>query len=208
MGTITRGTKAGGGTNFNTAQTIDPAEDNVDLNIAYTEINGNLDNDNVKAAAAIVTSKIAFDGCRVTNSGNISLLNATTTLMTFDTETFDTGTYHSTGLNTGRLVAPTTGKYVISGCVSFAAEGTPTDNIRLLSIRLNAAGSGAGGTLIGNQEIGSPTLATTYDVSLMIVHALTAADYVELFAYQNSGETINANLATAPSHFSIARLGA
>ena len=110
MGTIARGTKAGGGTNFNSGQTIDPAENNTDHNTMYTEFNGNIENVNVKAAAAIASSKIAFDGVRVTNSGVISLLTGVTTLMTFDTETdigtYDTGTYHSTSSNTGRLIAP------------------------------------------------------------------------------------------------------
>ena len=36
MGTIARGSKAGGGTNFNSGQTIDPAEVNTDFNTAYT----------------------------------------------------------------------------------------------------------------------------------------------------------------------------
>lgn len=50
MGTITRGTKAGGGTNLNSGQTADPAEVNTDFNTAYTEINGNLDEANIKTA--------------------------------------------------------------------------------------------------------------------------------------------------------------
>lgn len=50
MGTIARGAKAGGGTNFNAGQTIASNEVNTDLNTLYTEVNGNLDDDNIKTA--------------------------------------------------------------------------------------------------------------------------------------------------------------
>jgi len=48
MGTIARGSKAGGGTNLNSGQTADPAEVNTDFNTVYTEINGELDDANIK----------------------------------------------------------------------------------------------------------------------------------------------------------------
>lgn len=208
MGTITRGAKAGGGTGFNAGQTGDPAEVNTDINTLYTEINGNLDNDNIDAAAAIVTSKLAFSGARVTNSGTISLLTATWTLMTFDTESYDTDAYHSTVSNTGRLTAPTTGKYLVTGSVGFNSEASGLDCLKLVAVRLNAAGSSLGGTLVGGQYVGSPANTSVYNVSISIVLALTATDYVELFAYQSSGETINALLSSAPSAFAISRLGA
>ena len=208
MGTITRGTKAGGGTGFNSGQTIDPAENNTDFNTAYTEINGNLDNDNIKAAAAIVSSKITFDGARVTNSGTISLLDNTATLMTWDTETFDISAYHSTASNTGRLIAPTTGKYLVSGVIVFSGEASAIDSSREIAFRLNAAGSGSGGTLIGHQVFGVPTLTRTFALELSVMFQFTATDYVECFVAQVSGETLNANLTTTPSHFAITRLGA
>jgi hypothetical protein len=208
MGTITRGAKAGGGTDLNSGQTADPAEVNTDFNTIVTEINGNLENVNVKAAAGIVTSKITASCARVTNSGDIGLTTGTVTLMTFDTETFDTDAYHSTGSNTGRLTAPSTGKYLISANVRFMIEATPAANTRSLRIRLNSAGSGAGGTLIGQSDVNNSTTNDETCLTLSIIVSLTAADYVELFATQNSGETYDAELSAAPSHFAIARLGA
>lgn len=209
MGTITRGAKVGGGTDFNTGQTASSTEMDVDLDTAYTEVNGNLENVNFDAAAAIVSSKVLVDGTRVTNSASISLLTGTVTLMTWDIETYDTGTYHSTGSNTGRLVAPTTGKYLISGEVIFDSdEVSAADSQRVIQIRLNAAGSGAGGTLIGQQTIGSPTLNQSYVVHTSTVYLMAATDYVELFAFQDSGETLDARLDLDPCHFSLTLLGA
>ena len=42
MATIARTAKAGGGTNFNSGQTIDPDEVNTDFNTIVTEVNGNV----------------------------------------------------------------------------------------------------------------------------------------------------------------------
>lgn len=60
MGTITRGAKAGGGTNFNSGQTIDPAEPNTDLNTIVTEINGLLDDANVETGTLPGAKSLRF----------------------------------------------------------------------------------------------------------------------------------------------------
>ena len=46
-GTVTRGTKAGGGTDFQDGQTIEASEVNTDFNTLYNLVNGNIDGDNV-----------------------------------------------------------------------------------------------------------------------------------------------------------------
>lgn len=60
MGQIVRGTKAVGGVQFQdgAGKKVLAAEVNVDFDTAYTEINGLLDNTNVKANAAIAASKL------------------------------------------------------------------------------------------------------------------------------------------------------
>lgn len=54
MGLITRQYTYTGG------NTIDPSENNANENTLYNEVNGNLDNNNIKASAGIVESKLAF----------------------------------------------------------------------------------------------------------------------------------------------------
>jgi hypothetical protein len=54
MGNVTRQYEYAAG------ETINPDENNANENALYTLVNGNLDNDNVKASAAISESKIAF----------------------------------------------------------------------------------------------------------------------------------------------------
>lgn len=61
MAVIIRGTKtsAGGGTAFTTGSVIQADEVNTDFDTAYSEINGNLDNDNLDAAADVALTKLA-----------------------------------------------------------------------------------------------------------------------------------------------------
>jgi len=59
MGTIARGTKSATGTvNFGASTSAKSSEVNTDLNTIVTAINGNLDNDNIKASAGIVATKL------------------------------------------------------------------------------------------------------------------------------------------------------
>lgn len=60
MGTIARTAKSGGGTNFNSGQTIDPAEVNTDFNTAYTELNGLLDDGNIETATIPGAKSLRF----------------------------------------------------------------------------------------------------------------------------------------------------
>src|SRR3990167_6272939 len=60
MATIARATKAGGGTGYNTGQTMDPAEVNTDFNTAYTEINGALDDGNIETATIPGAKSLRF----------------------------------------------------------------------------------------------------------------------------------------------------
>jgi hypothetical protein len=62
MGTITRGAKAGGGTNFNTGQDILPGEWNTDLNQLFTEVNGLLDDANIATAKIPGAKTLRFVG--------------------------------------------------------------------------------------------------------------------------------------------------
>lgn len=68
MGTVTKSTKPGGGTDINSGQTAVVADVNTDMNTLFTLVNGNIDNDNVKAGAAIVASKVDFSSQTFTNT--------------------------------------------------------------------------------------------------------------------------------------------
>lgn len=60
MATISRGAKAGGGTNFNSGQVINPTEVDTDFNTLVTLVNGNLDNGNIATATIPGAKSLRF----------------------------------------------------------------------------------------------------------------------------------------------------
>jgi hypothetical protein len=65
VGTIARGAKAGGGTNFNSGQVIDPAEVNTDFNTIVTEVNGLLDDGNIESGTIPGAKTLRFTGIAI-----------------------------------------------------------------------------------------------------------------------------------------------
>lgn len=122
--------------------------------------------------------------CRLFNSANISVANTTNTVLTFDTETYDSGGMHSTSSNTGRITVPTGGSgwYVITGGAEFAANATGQ---RDLTIRLN------GSLVIGAARATSASGSVATRLMCTTQYPLSDGDYVELLAYQTSGGALN-----------------
>lgn len=127
--------------------------------------------------------------CRLTNSAAISLTNALTTAVTFDTEVFDEGGLHSTSSNTSRVTIPTggSGLYLIGASVEFAANAT---GVRDMFIVLNGASS------IGVMRSTTPSGTSTTRLATSTVYALNDGDYVELRVNQTSGGALNLNAST------------
>jgi len=141
-------------------------------------------------------SAAAFNGCRVTQSGGLSLANGTSQIQLFDTEAFDTNSYHSTVTNTGRMTVPSTGYYLLSFNSSYSSNGS---GLRQTGIRKN-------GTVIQSATLSGSSVAQT-DVVLSCILSATAGDYFDLELYQNSGTTLTVYGGTQ-SFFSISYLGA
>ena len=137
--------------------------------------------DNVKWVAGDSGGK---PHCRVYNSASISIANNTPTVLTMDSESWDSGGMHSTSVNTSRLTVPSGGggKYVIGGGVNFPANATGT---RWAAILLN------GTTVLAKVETpGNASIDANLNPST--VYVLNATDYVELYVYQSSGGNLNA----------------
>lgn len=58
MGTITKSTKQGGGTDLNAGQSAVPADINDDINAVFNVINGNIEDVNMNASAAVQLTKL------------------------------------------------------------------------------------------------------------------------------------------------------
>lgn len=122
-------------------------------------------------------------GVRVYNSASLSIPSGSATALTFNSERTDVGGLHDTSSNTDRLTAQADGLYVIWGNAEFAVNGT---GVRSLSVRLNA-----GATSIANQMV---VAQGTYNQPVVVSSApypLSVGDYVRLFAFQDSGNSLN-----------------
>ena len=141
----------------------------------------------------------SYSGASVYNSAYISIPNNTDTVLTFNTENFDTNSYHSTSTNTSRLTVPSTGKYLITVTIGFSNN---TTGYRYAILKKN------GSTNVGQIGI-NPSPNGTYDTQLSnsIVVEATASDYFEVQVFQNSGGALNAG-TLAPLPVTITSLGA
>jgi len=121
-------------------------------------------------------------GCCAYNSGTQSLPSGDSTL-TFDTNRWDTGSIHSTIVNTDRFTAPSAGYYLATGNI---VTNNANQGIAILSIRVNGSAELA--------DQGAPA-GSGHGVLLnitAIVH-LSAGDYVVFHAFlsDNSVSTIS-----------------
>lgn len=121
-----------------------------------------------------------------------------------DAETEDTNTMHSTSSNTSRITAPYAGLYIVNAQAWFAANAT---GIRALRVQKNAGGVAASGTIIdaGTQIIGSTSNVNVMRSSRVV--RLAANDYIEMFAFQNSGGNLAYTTGDDSTFLQLAWLG-
>lgn len=143
----------------------------------------------------------SFVGAFVYNNAAQTIANGTSTVVTFNSESYDTDGFHSTVTNTGRLTIPTGkgGKYLIGGQIFYSANATGKRNI---NVRKNGSG-GFYGTVVPTAASGGTVLETTVLVDL------AATDYVELMVEQSSGGNLDVGDVTFGSnYFFCALIGA
>lgn len=144
-----------------------------------------------------------FVGCRLTKSAVQSLDNATSTAITWNTEDFDTDGFHSTVSNTSRITIPTgkDGKYLITSLIGFDENSTGTRQVLLYK-------NGANALHVAQFK---PADNTESQLTFSTIQSLVATDYIELYAYQSSGGSLNYpknNAVSTRAEFSVQYLGA
>lgn len=137
-------------------------------------------------------------GAHVYNSTNITIPTATWTVLTFNSELYDTDNIHDTSTNPSRLTCKTAGLYLITFNAYFVANTTGT---RIFRLYLN------GTTAIG-QARGIPDALGYCAIPATTIYQLTVNDYVEAQVYQNSGGDleVKANAHDTPE-FMMQRMG-
>lgn len=143
------------------------------------------------------SSGTTFNGNSNYKSVDQSISNAANTLLTFDTEYYDTNSYHSTVTNTDRITVPSTGYYLFNIKIDWASNAT---GIRDFYLRKN------GSNIFFNYFYGSSANLTTINFS-QVVNA-TASDYFQINVYQSSGGSLNVIGGAGQTVFGATYLGA
>ncbi len=138
--------------------------------------------------------------CRAYHNANISISHATATVIPLNSERYDTDNIHDTTTNTSRLTCQTPGLYLITACVRFAAN---TTGDRQIYIRHSTGSIIAAQTVRACASSSRPT-----DLCIATIWQMSADQYVELFAWQDSGAALNVLYAAGISpEFAMIRIG-
>jgi hypothetical protein len=156
--------------------------------------------------ATPASSTPTFVGCMLRKTDSTqAVATSTYVVVTFDNEIIDTDGFHSDVTNNERITIPTGkgGKYLVTGALHYQADAANTR--RVLLTKNGAVGVG---TALADQRTGGFSGAPTEAVFSIIVD-LSAGDYIQLAAFQDSG--ISRNIIGFPSafcYFSATYLGA
>ena len=130
------------------------------------------------SAGTLPAARIHLYAAHVYNSADETLATATDTALTFDSEREDTDAFHSTSSNTSRLVAPVAGRYVLTVTVRFASNST---GYRMVYFKIN------GTTFIPGVQTANAISGAVTTLTASASYRFAANDYVEVYAFQNSG---------------------
>jgi hypothetical protein len=131
---------------------------------------------------------------------NLTVATATNTTVNWNTENFDTDSFHSTTTNTSRITIPSgkAGKYLVVGTASW--EGAARADF--VAVRLYKNGSQIQFTT-QNKSTG-----LSINTTLSVVVDLAVNDYLEMVLYQDSGSNLTFNGDNSYSYFGAMYLGA
>jgi hypothetical protein len=124
--------------------------------------------------------------CLAFNAAGTSISNNSLSPLPLDGEVEDNDNMHSTSTNNSRLICQTPGVF---DAKTYTAWSNNNTGVRLHAVRLNAAGSGSGGTSIvpgvGGQPsgIGAGQIITSLAFTYRFVNI---GDYLEMFVLQNN----------------------
>lgn len=136
---------------------------------------------------------VAFSG---TMSSAQSLANATAVKLQVNTEDFDYGGNFDT--STYRYTAPYDGVYRVD--YNLLLENIGTDKLTFNYIYVN-------GSAVRQMKMTTTSNPDDAHASFSVMLNLSASDYIEFYAYQNSGGSINVNNSSLYTHFGVELIG-
>jgi len=220
-GTVTRPTKTFGGSSFINGVVPQASDFNGDTDTIYSEFNGNIDNANIKVAAAISASKINADGftvnVRTTNVAPCDYLDETDQASDLKrwgicsvAGVFKIGTYSDANVLQNQWftlaradgsfnLGSTSGTNVVNGAttfnqsVTFAGSVSPSFNVPTGGVTLYMGNTAPAGWLLMDGASSSCTGASSVNAPLCI-------QLVSLYAtnsnYKGAGTTVTSDFTT------------
>lgn len=135
-------------------------------------------------------------GCQVWNNANITLTNGATTILTWNSETYDTDNYHSTVTNTSRLTVPTAGFYLVTAMLDVQSGATAALDTMYFYISGNA-----------RYNHRKHPEASANARQMTTVMQLVAGDYVECAYFNGNTAAHTLTGSQFATNFTIMRLG-
>lgn len=143
---------------------------------------------------AYVDAAAVNTGTAVSHSTTNTVNNGSWTTLAFDTEAYDDGNLHDLVTNNSRITVSATGRYLVNG---FAEFGTNANGDIGIAIAVN-------GTRVRTDISDSGTTSENHKRCISSILSLTAADYVELQVFQQTGS--GSTTTSAGTGLSLQRL--
>jgi hypothetical protein len=146
-------------------------------------------------------SGASYRGVSLFDTTSQAIPNATDTIMTFNSESWDTDGFHSTSSNTSRITIPAGlgGKYLV-------VMNTLPENLSATGARAMELYKNGSRLIICNSIEGSATAYVGLFAAFVV--NLVATDYLEMMIYQDRGAATNFSRAANQAPFSATYLGA
>lgn len=162
---------SGNGTALEALLTLDPDTDNIWSKSAAGQL--------VKLPLEVRTPP----SCQAYNSSNISIPNNDGTVVTLDSERYDTDSMHSTSVNTSRITFTIPGIYIVTFVCSFAVNVTGD---RQALLRKNGSEF-----IAGHEKKALVGVSAECGLQVTAVEFFCEDDYVEAVVKQDSTAALN-----------------
>jgi len=131
-------------------------------------------------AHAMAANPVVAIGTRSYNNANVSIPDASNTLLPMNSTQYDTDDMHDDTTNNNRITFTTAGYYVVNVQLLWASN---TTGVRSHNVTLNAGAS----VCIYNWEAEALARYLTFSFQ----YHFDADDYITMYCYQNSGGSLN-----------------
>ena len=151
-----------------------------------------------KVKWATAASGSTFVGCSVYDTGTQSIAGSTTTLLTWNSEEYDTDAFHSTSTNTSRITIPSgkNGKYQLNCMIQW--DDNVTGNLRIIYLYKN-----------GSQIKQFPYPPGYYRITIgTMLSDLAVGDYIEVYCRHDASTNRTVDKGVQQAHFQAQYIGA